>query len=122
MIASLQKTIFKITKNFMTLVTSQIDEEGGVELYGCWNGDEKETAEQEENIPASLLLDHGFWFRERGIYRITTSEQDGEQRAGLQAQTWEKMARLLSGIDRGSHIDSEQPADGKPPEAAQPPH
>ena len=104
------------------LVTSQIDDEGGVELYGCWNGDEKETAEQEENIPASLLHDHSFWFRERGIYRISTREQDGEHRAGLQAQTWEKMARLFAGIDRGSHIDSEQLADGKTPEAPQPPH
>ena len=90
------------------LVTSQIDEDGGVELYGYWDGDEKEATEQEENIPASLLLDHSFWFRHRGIYRITTDEQDGDHRVGPQAQNWEKLAHIIAEIAR-----SEQLADGK---------
>jgi hypothetical protein len=90
------------------LVTSQIDEDGGVELYGYWDGDEKEATEQEENISASLLFDHSFWFRHRGIYRITTDEQDGDHRVGLQAQNWEKLAHIIAEIAR-----SEQLADGK---------
>ena len=82
------------------LVTSQLDDDGSVELYGCWDGDEKEMAVQEENIPASSILDHRFWFRERGIYRITTVEPNGDHPPGAQAQTLEKMARIIAEIAR----------------------
>lgn len=52
------------------LVISLMDDDGYVEFYGCWDGDERERTEHEEEIPASRLLDDGFWFRERGLYRI----------------------------------------------------
>ena len=56
------------------LVTSLINEGGSVELYGCWDGDERDTAEHREEISAPRLLDKEFWFRERGLYTITHSE------------------------------------------------
>lgn len=52
------------------LVTSLLSGGHSVELYGCWNGDESEPAEQRETIPAERLLDYGFWFRERGLYTV----------------------------------------------------
>ena len=55
------------------LVISLIDDGGFVELYGCWDGDERDTAEHREAILASRLLDDGFWFRERGLYTITNT-------------------------------------------------
>jgi len=57
------------------LVVSLIDDDGYVELFGCWDGDEQDRAEHEEEIPASRLLDKGFWFRERGLYRIKPANQ-----------------------------------------------
>ncbi len=57
------------------LVTSLMSDGGCVELYGCWDGDEREKVEHEEEIQASRLLEENFWFRERGLYRIINSEQ-----------------------------------------------
>jgi len=57
------------------LVTSLTKDGGCVELYGCWDGDERDKAEHEEVIPATRLLEEDFWFRERGLYRISDSEQ-----------------------------------------------
>jgi hypothetical protein len=57
------------------LVISQIRDEGCIEIYGYWDGDEQEKTEHEEPISASRILYTGFWFRERGLYRIIHSEQ-----------------------------------------------
>jgi hypothetical protein len=59
------------------LVTSLLKDGGYIELYGCWDGDEPQKAEHKEAIPASRLLDEEFWFRERGLYTVTKSEQRG---------------------------------------------
>lgn len=57
------------------LVISLIDDDGYVEVYGCWDGDEGYKAEHEEEILASRLIEEGFWFRERGLYRIKTANK-----------------------------------------------
>lgn len=57
------------------LVSSLLSDGQPVELYGCWDGDERDETVHRESLPASRILDTGFWFRERGFYRITQSEQ-----------------------------------------------
>lgn len=57
------------------LVASLFDSDLSVELYGCWNGDERDQTEIEEQIPPSRLLETNFWFRERCLYRITNKTQ-----------------------------------------------
>lgn len=57
------------------LVISLIDHDGYVELYGCWDGDERDKTEHEEEILSSRLLDNGFWFRERGLYKVKSSNE-----------------------------------------------
>lgn len=63
------------------LVRSHLARDGYVELYGCWDGDEREKAEHEEEIPPSRIIDERFWFRERGLFRITAANQPVEATA-----------------------------------------
>jgi len=56
------------------LIVSLPGEGRTVELYCCWDGEESETTAHDENILPSRLLDGSFWFRERALYRIISSE------------------------------------------------
>jgi hypothetical protein len=68
---------------------SLLDEEGCVELYGRWDGDERDKAEHEEEIVSSRLLDERFWFRERGPYRFRLAGDNGD-RHGVSCLTFYK--------------------------------
>lgn len=57
------------------LVSSLLSEGHSVELYGCWDGDERCETSHQQTIPAHRLLDEKFWFRERGLYRIIQAEK-----------------------------------------------
>ena len=44
--------------------------ESFVELYGCWDGDEKEAVKFQEEISLDRLAEPTFCFHERGFYRV----------------------------------------------------
>jgi hypothetical protein len=64
------------------LVSSLLADGHPVEFYGCWDGDERDETVHRQSITADRLLDPGFWFRERGFYGITQSEQAGSSNGG----------------------------------------
>jgi hypothetical protein len=64
------------------LVVSLLDEGGRVELYGCWDGDEREAAAHAVEIPATRLLEGDFWFRERALYGIRRDFGDAAAAGG----------------------------------------
>ena len=50
-----------------------------VELYGIWDGDFVEAPKVQESIVAETILDSGFLFKERGVYRVAV-ERENEAR------------------------------------------
>jgi hypothetical protein len=62
-------------KELHDLVSSLLSEGHPVELYGCWDGEERDPTMHTETLGSDHLLDIGFWFRHRGLYRITESKR-----------------------------------------------
>jgi hypothetical protein len=67
----------QIHRELFEFVASLISTNGTVELYGCWDGDFEDPIEHREVISVDRLIDRSFFFRERGFYTVTNSEQAG---------------------------------------------
>ncbi len=72
----------QIHQELYDFISQLLNSNPTIELYGCWDGDFAEPIEHREEITLGHLLDRKFFFRERGFYTVTNSEQDAPSNGG----------------------------------------
>ena len=68
-----------IHQELYDFISALLSSNQSIELYGCWDGDFADPFEHSEEIDFERLLDRTFFFRERGFYTVTKSEQDASR-------------------------------------------